>query len=153
MAYIPTAGKTKESFRLRQGNTILRMIGEQLTINYAGSTASLYNLNPLVMVVEFTWQSSTTSFSKTIKYNPLGKSVSIETKATGNYLITHNIYSSNVSFSTQYCWGGTGSTYSRTPMIQYVSTTQCRLYLNIGNSLYNPQNNGDYVVLYCYKFT
>lgn len=154
MAYIPTAGKTRESFRLRQGNTILRMIGEQLTINYAGNTASLYNLNPLVMIVQLTWQSSTTKFTASILYNPLGKSsIPISTEATGKYLITHNIDSPNISFSTQYCWGGTGSTYSRTPMIQHVSTTQCRLYLNIGNSLYNPQNNRDYVMLYCYKFT
>ena len=78
----------------RNTNAIYKLTADGLLWNGNGGN-TFYRVNPLVLIVEITY--SNYAYNATVKYNPLGKSVSVTRNRLGVFTLTHKLGHTNYS--------------------------------------------------------
>ena len=99
--------------QMRTGNALFKFTANGLLQSLNGSN-TFYRVNPLVMIFRLTKGSSSSAYSYSLLYNPLGKSINWSRTGTGIFSITHNLN------NTSHTVIGTASNYE-SHMVMYVT--------------------------------
>ena len=97
----------------RSTNALFKFTANGLLQSMNGSN-TFYRVNPLVMIFRLTRGSSSSAYSYSLLYNPLGKSINWSRTGTGIFSITHNLN------NTSHTVIGTASNYE-SHMVMYVT--------------------------------